>query len=172
MRVGSLIEFLAAAVYASSAHAQKTNQANFFGDSTLGSGWWQAWLANTANGGTGSALKNTLIQTSINPPYNGTGAPVADYLMNSQILASYFGLTANPTNGNLNDNKLPLTSATSISGGVNPDASYTISSGGNDVTFVLHHFPIYLLQARAVISGVSSVPTRFPNRSATSVGKE
>ncbi|MGO8954064.1 MAG: autotransporter outer membrane beta-barrel domain-containing protein [Rhodomicrobium sp.] len=160
MRSGSIVAFLAAAAFASSADAQNFNQAIFFGDSTLDSGWWKAWLANPANGGTGNALKNTLIQTSINPPYNGTGAPVgAGYLVNSQILASYFGLTANPANqpggtnfaiagaidypnngyGNLNENnKLPSTSnqiATYISEGVNPNALYTISSGGNDVTF-------------------------------------
>jgi outer membrane lipase/esterase len=96
----------------------------------------------------------------------GTGAPVgAGYLMNSQLLASYFGTSAipadqpggtnfaisgavdarSPTNGNIGNlnNNLQLPSTieqianylASGGGRANPNALFLISSGGNDISF-------------------------------------
>jgi outer membrane lipase/esterase len=79
-----------------------------FGDSTVDSGWWSGALASPAQCGgvtapceTGSSAKDALISNAIaaggSPPANG--APVgAGNMNNVQILASYFGLTANPAN--------------------------------------------------------------------------
>lgn len=76
------------------AKAQSYNQFLALGDSTIDSGWWKAALPGNA---TGKAAKDTLIAASI--AQGGTGAPVgAGYLMNTQILASYFNLTAIPAN--------------------------------------------------------------------------
>ncbi len=73
--------------------AQHLNQFNAFGDSTIDSGWWQAWLA--AGNSTGNSAKNTLIKNAIAAGTNG--APVgAGNPSNSQILSSLFGLTAIP----------------------------------------------------------------------------
>jgi outer membrane lipase/esterase len=75
--------------------AQSFNQSFVFGDSTVDSGWWKGWFA--AGQTTGGAAKTNLISNSI--LQGGTGAPVgAGYQMNSQILASYFGLSASPAN--------------------------------------------------------------------------
>ena len=77
------------------ADAQSFSQAIVFGDSNVDSGWWKAWLG--AGNSIGNANKDSVIRNSI--AQGGTGAPVgAGYLMNSQILASYFGLTAIPAN--------------------------------------------------------------------------
>jgi outer membrane lipase/esterase len=90
--VGFLIG-IALACLADGARAQNFNQFIAFGDSTIDSGWWQAWLAG--GGSAGSSRETTLISNAI---ANGTnGAPVgAGNLNNSQILASLFGLTAIP----------------------------------------------------------------------------
>ena len=141
--------------------AQSFNNFYGFGDSTIDSGWWKAALPGNA---TGKPSKDALIAASIEQ--GGTGAPVgAGYLMNSQLLASYFGLSAIPANqsggtnyaisgavdaavpangniGNLNPNpNLPstvgqITNYLSAVGGIaNPNALYLISSGGNDLTY-------------------------------------
>ena len=79
----------------SAAQAQNFNQFIGFGDSTIDSGWWQAWLPPAGTGSTGSTNKNTLIESAIAAGTNG--APVgAGNLSNSQILSSLFGLTAIP----------------------------------------------------------------------------
>ena len=83
------------AVLSNAAEAQSFNQFIGFGDSTIDSGWWNAYLAtHTTNG---NQNESNLI---INAIANGTnGAPVgAGNLNNSQILASLFGLTATPAN--------------------------------------------------------------------------
>jgi outer membrane lipase/esterase len=81
------------AVVSSAAEAQNFNQFFGFGDSTIDSGWWQAWLAG--GGSTSSAKKNAAIEAAI--AHGTNGAPVgAGNLSNSQILASFFGLTAIP----------------------------------------------------------------------------
>ena len=86
------VAVLLSAVQTSS--AQSFNNFFAFGDSTIDSGWWKAALPSNA---TGKASKDALIAASI--AQGGTGAPVgAGYLMNSQLLASYFGLSAIPAN--------------------------------------------------------------------------
>jgi outer membrane lipase/esterase len=156
-------------VCASQAAADPFNQFISFGDSTVDSGWWSGALNGSCDGApspctTGSTNKNTVIQNAINA--GATGAPVgAGFMMNTQILAADFGLTALPayqpggTNyaisgavdaavaangniGNLNQNTtLPPTVQQMANylaghgGTANPQALYVISSGGNDVTF-------------------------------------
>jgi hypothetical protein len=94
--VGAAVVSLAASQAAAS-----TYDAFFaFGDSTVDSGWWSGALngqcgAVTPPCATGSTNKNNLIASAI--ANGGTGAPVGVGLMNTQILASYFGLTANET---------------------------------------------------------------------------
>jgi outer membrane lipase/esterase len=89
-------------VWASQAAADPFNQFISFGDSTVDSGWWSGAVNGSCDGApspctTGSTTKNTLIQNAINA--GGTGAPVgAGFMMNTQILAADFGLTALPAN--------------------------------------------------------------------------
>jgi outer membrane lipase/esterase len=161
-------------VWASQAAADSFNQFISFGDSTADSGWWSGALNGSCDGApspctTGSTTKNALIQNAINA--GGTGAPVgAGFMMNTQILAADFGLTALPANqpggtnyaisgalsaatpangniGNLNQNTtLPSTVQQmanylgSHGGAANTQALYLISSGGNDVTFAMDNF--------------------------------
>jgi hypothetical protein len=167
-------------VWASQAAADTFNQFVSFGDSTLDSGWWSGALQGRCDGAsspctTGSPAKNTLIANAIALGGGVTGAPVGVGLMNTQILAGFFGLTALPANqsggtnyaisgatdaataangniGNLNPNgTLPSTIQqmanylASHSGTANTQALYVVSSGGNDVTF-----------ARDSISGLSN----------------
>ena len=156
-------------VCASQAAADPFNQFISFGDSTVDSGWWSGALNGSCDGApspctTGSTNKNTVIQNAINA--GATGAPVgAGFMMNTQILAADFGLTALPVNqlggtnyaisgavdaavaangniGNLNQNTtLPSTVQQMANylaghgGTANSQALYVISSGGNDVTF-------------------------------------
>ena len=161
-------------VWASQAAADPFNQFIAFGDSTVDSGWWSGALNGSCDGApspctTGSTTKNTLIQNAIN--VGAAGAPVgAGFMMNTQILAAGFGLTALPANqpggtnyaisgalsaatpangniGNLNQNTtLPSTVQqmanylASHGGAANTQALYLISSGGNDVTFAIDNF--------------------------------
>jgi outer membrane lipase/esterase len=155
---------------ASQAAADTFNQFVSFGDSSLDSGWWSGALQGQCDGAsspctTGSAAKNTLIANAIALGGGVTGAPVGIGLMNSQILAGFYGLTALPANqsggtnyaisgatdaaaaangniGNLNPNgALPSTVQqmqnylAPTGGTANQQALYLISSGGNDVTF-------------------------------------
>jgi outer membrane lipase/esterase len=88
-------------ICASQAAATPFNQFIGFGDSTLDSGWWGGALAGQCDGAmapcaTGSTFKNGLIANAI--ANGGTGTPVGVGLMNSQILAGYYGLTALPAN--------------------------------------------------------------------------
>src|SRR5262245_48442811 len=77
------------------AAAQSFNQFVAFGDSTIDGGWWKVAVPN--GDGTGNFRKDTAIQSSIDSGHNG--APVGSgQLMNSEILASYFGLSAKPAN--------------------------------------------------------------------------
>ncbi len=173
------LAFLAfSVVCASQAAADTFNQFVSFGDSTLDSGWWSGALQGHCDGAsspctTGSPAKDTLIGNAI--ANGGTGAPVGVGLMNTQILAGFYGLTALPANqsggtnyaisgatdaataanlniGNLNPNgTLPSTVQqmanylASHSSTANTQALYVVSSGGNDVTF-----------ARDSISGLSN----------------
>ena len=150
--------------------AQTINQTVVFGDSTVDSGWWKGAFSGQCDGAAVPCTPNTnpanpkniSISTAI---LTGTtnGAPVgAGNLMNSQLLAAYFGTSAEPANqpggtnyaisgavnndaggkGNLNQNpNLPSTvqqiaNYLAANGGVaNPNALYYFSSGGNDFTF-------------------------------------
>jgi outer membrane lipase/esterase len=161
-------------VWASQAAADPINQFISFGDSSVDSGWWSGALQGQCDGATtpcttGNATKDTRIANAI--ANGGTGAPVgAGFMMNSQILAGDFGLTALPANqpggtnyaisgalsaataangniGNLNQNTtLPSTVQQmanylgSHGGAANTQALYLISSGGNDVTFAMDNF--------------------------------
>jgi outer membrane lipase/esterase len=148
------------AALATGAHAQSFNQFYGFGDSTIDSGWWKAALPNP----TGNPAKDAAIAASI--LQGGTGAPVGSTsLMNSQLLASYFGLSSVPANqpggtnyaisgaldaavpfngnkGNANPNALPSTVQqianylAANGGSANPSGLYLISSGGNDLKVV------------------------------------
>jgi outer membrane lipase/esterase len=160
-------------VCASQAAADSFNEFISFGDSSVDSGWWSGALQGRCDGAaapctTGNVFKDTRIANSIAD--GGTGAPVGVGLMNTQVLAADFGLTALPANqpggtnyaisgavnaatpangniGNLNQNTtLPSTVQQMANylaghgGTANPQALYVISSGGNDVTFALDNF--------------------------------
>ena len=153
-------------------HASATTftELDVFGDSTVDSGWWAGALNGQCGGvaapcTTGNPLKDAAIQAAIGA--GGTGRPVGVGLMNSQILATDLGLTANPANqtggtnyaisgakdavsgglGNLNPNpNLPSTAQqisnylASKGGAASPTALYLISSGGNDITYAKNNF--------------------------------
>jgi outer membrane lipase/esterase len=129
-------------------NAQSFNSFFAFGDSSVDSGWWKAALPSNA---TGKAAKDALIAASI--AQGGTGAPVgAGYLVNSQLLASYFGLSAIPANqtvgtnyaisgavdaatadnGNIgNLNNIPPGTNTNLPSTVQQIANYLTSVGGH-----------------------------------------
>jgi outer membrane lipase/esterase len=160
-------------VYASQAVADPFNEFISFGDSSVDSGWWGGAINGLCDGAaspcaTGNAAKDARIANAI--ANGGTGAPVGVGLMNTQVLAGDYGLTALPANqpggtnyaiagavdaatpangniGNLNQNTtLPSTIQQMANylaahgGAANPQALYVISSGGNDVTFALDNF--------------------------------
>jgi len=88
-------------VCASQATAGSFNAFYSFGDSSVDSGWWSGALQGQCDGAptpctTGNATKDTRIANAIGN--GGTGAPVGVGLMNTQILAGDFGLTALPAN--------------------------------------------------------------------------
>jgi len=139
---------------AAPASAQTFTQFYGFGDSSIDSGYYRA-LPNPGGG----ALFNALWASAV---ANGAGAPTSrPGLMNSELLASYFGLTAIPSNqpGGTNfatsgaknvvvNNRInggftaavptvtQINNYLAASGGrANPSALYLISTGGNDVTF-------------------------------------
>jgi outer membrane lipase/esterase len=158
---------------ASQAAADSFNEFISFGDSSVDSGWWSGALQGQCDGAaapctTGNIFKDTRIANAI--ANGGTSAPVGVGLMNTQVLAADFGLTALPANqpggtnyaisgavnaatpangniGNLNQNTtLPSTVQQMANylaahgGTANPQALYVISSGGNDVTFAIDNF--------------------------------
>jgi outer membrane lipase/esterase len=140
------------ALVAERADAQTYNQFIAFGDSTIDSGWFRyvAISPNPVLGGLcpSASLQCASIQAGGAIPTTPNGP------MNSTLLASYFGLTANPADQpgggtnyaasgaqNLqtifNRPSTPSQIATYLAstGGVaNPNALYFISSGGNDIS--------------------------------------
>ena len=83
--------------------ADTFNQFISFGDSTLDSGWWNGALQGQCDGApspctTGSTFKNTVIGNAISLGGGVVGAPVGVGLMNTQVLAGFFNLTAQPVN--------------------------------------------------------------------------
>jgi outer membrane lipase/esterase len=168
-----LVVLILGIVCASQAAADSFNAFYSFGDSSVDSGWWSGALQGQCDGATapcttGNATKDTRIANAI--ANGGTGAPVGVGLMNTQILAGDFGLTAlpanqpggtnyaisgavnaaTPANGNivnLNQNTtLPSTVQQMANylaghgGAANSQALYVISSGANDVTFAIDNF--------------------------------
>ena len=100
-KAAGLIAGAALCLAASQATAGTFDAFFAFGDSTVDSGWWSGALNGQCDGApspctTGSTNKNTLISNAI--ANGGTGAPVGVGLMNTQILAADFGLTAIPAN--------------------------------------------------------------------------
>jgi outer membrane lipase/esterase len=90
-------------VCASQAAADGFNQFISFGDSTLDSGWWSGALQGQCDGApspctTGSTFKNTVIGNAIALGGGVVGAPVGVGLMNTQVLAGFFNLSALPVN--------------------------------------------------------------------------
>jgi len=169
-RVTGLIAGVALCLAASHATAAPFGALYAFGDSTVDSGWWSGALNGQCDVApspctTGSTNKNTLISNAI--ANGGTGAPVGVGLMNTQMLAADFGLTAIPANqpggtnyaisgalsditagnGNLNQNGTLPSTIQQISNYLgthvntaDPSALYLISSGGNSVTYANDNF--------------------------------
>ena len=139
-----------------------------FGDSEIDSGWWSGAL----NGQCGPVVSPCETGDTVNSDpkiaaaiaNGGTGTAVGVGLMNSQIIATYYGLTALPANqaggtnyaipgtmdarvgsapgiANANPNpNLPstveqITTYLTPSKYADPKGLYVISSGGNDVTY-------------------------------------
>jgi|SRR5665213_1221620 len=152
------------------ANATPFTALDVFGDSTVDSGWWAGALNGQCGGAaapctSGDPTFDSKVQDAI--AAGGTGAPVGVGLMNTQILATDLGLTANPANqpggtnyaisgskdavsgglGNLHSNpKLPSTVQQMSNfliqkGGIaSSTALYLISSGGNDITYANDNF--------------------------------
>jgi outer membrane lipase/esterase len=164
-----LLSAFAMTIGSASAYSQDFSQAIVFGDSSVDSGWWQGAVAGQCDGaGTPctpaqtNTQKNQKIANAIAAGSNGAPVGSSD-LMNSQLLAGYFGLSADPANrpggtnyaisgatnsdaadqGNANQNKsLPSTveqigNHLAANGGTaNSFALYLISSGGNDISYI------------------------------------
>jgi outer membrane lipase/esterase len=140
---------------AAPAAAQNFNQAIVFGDSNVDSGNYRT-LANPGGGAIYNSLWASAVANGAGPPTSSPG------LMNSQVLAAYFGLTAQPSNMGGTDyatsGSKDITVNTAATGGfgaavptvkqisnylaangghANSNALYLINSGGNDVSFAL-----------------------------------
>jgi phospholipase/lecithinase/hemolysin len=139
-----------------SSQAQLFNQVIVFGDSNVDSGFYRA-LPNPG----GSATYNADWPTGV---AHGAGAPTSrPGMMNSELLAAYFGLTAIPANQpggtnyatsgakNVNTNNTQnggfgqaIPTVTQIANYIaannnkaNPNALFLIDSGANDINFAL-----------------------------------
>lgn len=139
---------------ASSAAAQSFNQFFGFGDSTIDSGYYRI-LASPGGGATFNSYWASAVAHGAGKPTSSPG------LMSSELLASYFGLSALPADvpGGTNyatSGAKEVDVNTSVNGGftaaiptftqisnylaasggrANPNGLYLISSGGNDVSF-------------------------------------
>ncbi|MGA7325320.1 MAG: SGNH/GDSL hydrolase family protein, partial [Rhodomicrobium sp.] len=89
MRFWGVVIGVIACVAALPASAQNYNQVIAFGDSTTDTGWF-------ANANTGNPIFNQVIQFSL--AAGGNAHSTGPGPGNAQILASFFGLTANPAN--------------------------------------------------------------------------
>jgi phospholipase/lecithinase/hemolysin len=151
-----LFGFFVVLLAPASSQAQLFNQVIVFGDSNVDSGFYRA-LPNPG----GNATYNADWPTGV---ADGAGAPTSrPGLMNSELLAAYFGLTAIPANQpggtnyatsgakNVNTNNSQnggfgqaIPTVTQIANYLaannnqaNANALYLIDSGGNDITFAL-----------------------------------
>src|SRR5713226_7074275 len=161
MSAAPALLFSAAPIFvAAPAQAQSFSQMLVFGDSSVDAGFYKA-LPNPGGGTPFNDAWAAAVAAGAGAPTNAPG------LMNSQVLAAYFGLTANPANQPggtnfatsgakdlaINDGtdggfKKAIPVATQIdsylaaSGGrANGSGLYLISSGGNDVSFAFGGFP-------------------------------
>lgn len=139
------------------ASAQSFDRFFAFGDSTIDSGWYR-------NATSGTAGFDARIAAAV--ALGGRATPGGPGLMNSEVLAAWFGLGAVPANqiGGTNyatsgaRNALVNTAGSGLFlgatptnaqianylnayGGADPRALYLISSGGNDVGFALDNLP-------------------------------
>lgn len=145
-------------IFTAAASAQNYNQMVFFGDSNLDTGYYrQLTNPNNNNNATQIAAWDAAIAT-------GAGAPTSrPGLMNAEVLAGFFGLTAIPSNlpGGTNyatsgAKNVTVNSAESggfrgavpttvqmsnylsdVGGVANPNALYVINSGANDISFAI-----------------------------------
>ncbi len=153
------VAMMTAPAMMSQASAQSFTQALVFGDSTVDSGFYKV-LGNP----NGIAANKFNIAFAAAIAAGGTGAPTnSPGLMNSQVLAAHFGLTADPANqpGGTNfatsgaKNVLVNTGSggnggfvaaiptvqqidnylASVSGHANGNGLYMVSSGANDISF-------------------------------------
>jgi outer membrane lipase/esterase len=155
MAVRTTLALIALLISTSLAFSQSYNQLNVFGDSTVDSGYYKILP------GPGSKTITDMIWAQAVAA--GAGAPTTNPgPVNPQILASYFGLSALPSNQGGSDyatsgaknvtvndaqtggftEAIPTTvqiaNYLAANGGVaNPNALYLISSGGNDVTYAI-----------------------------------
>ncbi len=160
LRSSALGAALALAIGCSPAASQSVGQVVVFGDSTVDSGWYRNAAPNSTN-----ATYNTDFAIAVTQ--GGGTATTNPGPINSQLLAGFFGLTANPANtpggtdyatgdarnaqsnvGVPNSLQGAVPTVTQISnylaanGGVaNPNTLYLISSGGNDISFATANLP-------------------------------
>ncbi len=156
----------AAVAVSSPASAQNINQFVGFGDSTIDSGWYRNNIVGGVPFAGGGNNFNTLFPGAVQ---EGAGrATTSPGLMSSELLAGFFGTTANPANtpGGTNyatsgarNNEVnnpgdglftqavptvtQINNYLAANGGVaNPNALYLISSGGNNVSFATDNLPL------------------------------
>jgi outer membrane lipase/esterase len=181
---------------ASQAAADSLNQFVSFGDSSIDSGWWSGALQGQCDGAaapcaTGNGFKDNRIANAI--ANGGTSAPVGVGLMNSQVLAADFGLTAlpanqsggtnyaisgavnaaTPTNGNIGNLNLNGTLPSTVQqisnylssngGSANPQALYLIGSGANDLTFARDNLPTLASREAYLASQAAALSNKILN---------
>jgi len=151
---------LALVIGCSPAASQSISQVVVFGDSTVDSGWYRNAAPNSTN-----PTYNTDFAIAVTQ--GGGTATTNPGPVNSQLLAGFFGLTANPANtpggtdyatgdarnaqtntGVPNSLQGAVPTVTQINnylaanGGIaNPNALYLISSGGNDISYATGNLP-------------------------------
>jgi len=155
MNLRTVVLAMVSSLIAVPASAQSFNQAIVFGDSSVDSGYYKI-LPNPGGGATYNSYWAAAVAAGAGAPTTSPG------FMNSQFLASYFGLTANPSNqGGTNyatSGAKNFTVNNAQTGGfgaaiptdtqisnylsqnndrANPNALYLISSGGNDISYAL-----------------------------------
>jgi outer membrane lipase/esterase len=158
------ISFAVAALFCSTklAEAQSFNQLIGFGDSTVDSGWY----TGASGGPHATGVSSTDAQIAASLASGGNAHPTGPGPNNAQLLAGFFGLSANSawmpggTNyaiGNSVDDVVPNTTRgnqypnpllpgttsqienylSSVNGHANPNAIYLLASGGNDASAAL-----------------------------------
>lgn len=144
------------------AQAQSFNQLVGFGDSTTDSGWY----TGASSGPHATGVNGTDAQIAASLAAGGNAHPTGPGFNNAQLLAGFFGLSANSawmpggTNyaiGNSVDDVVPNTTRgnqypnpllpgtttqisnylASVNGHANPNAIYLLASGGNDASAAL-----------------------------------